>query len=72
MRLAIGLVESRPRRASMYALSARPQVLDVLIAAERLLAASGDAVVLYPTYGEKRRRHDESRHDGAAGSGRRR
>lgn len=51
-----GLVESRPLgRASLYTLSLRREVLDVLIAADRLLAATGDAVVLCPTYGEKTR-----------------
>ena len=47
-----GLIRSRPEgRATVYSL-ARPEVLDVLAAAERLLAATGDAVVLCPTYGE--------------------
>ena len=46
-----GLVTSRPQgRASMFAL-ARPELLDVLSAAERLLAATGDAVTLCPTFG---------------------
>ena len=46
-----GLIQSRPEgRATVYSL-ARPEVLDVLTAAERLLAATGDAVVLCPTYG---------------------
>ena len=48
-----GLVHSRPQgRASWYSLSAQPELTDLLIAAERLLAATGDAVVLCPTYGE--------------------
>ena len=47
-----GLVTSRPvGRATVYSL-ARPELLDVLAAAERLLAATGDAVALCPTYGE--------------------
>lgn len=47
-----GLVTSRPQgRASMFSL-ARPELLDLLASAERLLAATGDAVVLCPTYGE--------------------
>ena len=46
-----GLVTSRPQgRASMFAV-ARPELLDVLSAAERLLAATGDAVTLCPTFG---------------------
>lgn len=46
-----GLVSSRPQgRASVYFL-ARPELLDLLAAAERLLAATGSAVALCPTYG---------------------
>jgi DNA-binding transcriptional ArsR family regulator len=48
-----GLVTSRPQgRASMWSLSTAPELLDVLAAAERLLAVTGDAVALCPTYGE--------------------
>ncbi len=48
-----GLVTSRPQgRASMWSLTTAPELLDVLAAAERLLAATGDAVVRCPTYGE--------------------
>ena len=48
-----GLVESRPQgRASLFSLAARPELLDLLSAAERLLAATGDQVVLCPVYGE--------------------
>ncbi len=48
-----GLVTSRPQgRASMWSLVTAPELLDVLAAAERLLAATGDAVTLCPTYGE--------------------
>lgn len=47
-----GLVESRPvGRASMFALTQPSAVLKVLAAAEELLAATGDAVVLCPNYG---------------------
>ncbi|MGY1604389.1 ArsR/SmtB family transcription factor [Geodermatophilus sp. SYSU D00815] len=47
-----GVATSRPRgRASMWSLAATPEVLGVLAAAERLLAATGDAVALCPTYG---------------------
>lgn len=52
-----GLVQSRPRgRASVFSLSTRPELLDVLSAAERLLAATGDAVVLCPRYGAQAQR----------------
>lgn len=48
-----GLVTSRPQgRASMWSLNHSADLLDVLAAAERLLAATGDAVALCPTYGE--------------------
>ena len=48
-----GLVTSRPRgRASMWSLATAPELLDVLAAAERLLAVTGDAVTLCPAYGE--------------------
>ena len=47
-----GLVKSRPEgRASHFSLS-HPELLGLLSAAEKLLAATGDAVVLCPTYGE--------------------
>ena len=47
-----GLVESRPvGRASMFALTHPDAVLKVFAAAEELLAATGDAVVLCPNYG---------------------
>lgn len=47
-----GLVTSRPHgRASMFSL-AHPELFALLSAAETLLAATGDAVVLCPTYGE--------------------
>lgn len=47
-----GLVDSRPKgRASMFRLS-RPELFDLLAAAERVLAATGDAVRLCPVYGE--------------------
>ncbi|MGK9464974.1 ArsR/SmtB family transcription factor (plasmid) [Streptomyces sp. G6] len=46
-----GLVVSRPvGRASLHSL-ARPELLDLLAAAEQLLAATGEAVDLCPTYG---------------------
>lgn len=46
-----GLVTARANgRASLYSLS-RPELLDLLGSAERLLDATGDAVALCPTYG---------------------
>ncbi len=43
-----GLVQSRPQgRSTVYSL-ARPELLDLLKAAEQLLAATGDSVVLCP------------------------
>lgn len=47
-----GLVTSRPDgRASMFSL-ARPELFDLLAAAERVLAATGVAVALCPNYGQ--------------------
>jgi DNA-binding transcriptional ArsR family regulator len=49
-----GLVTSRPHgRASLFALTQKDELLELLAAAERLLAATGDAVTLCPTYGEQ-------------------
>ncbi|WP_164702160.1 metalloregulator ArsR/SmtB family transcription factor [Modestobacter sp. KNN46-3] len=51
-----GLVTSRPQgRASMWSLTTAPQLLQLLAAAEQLLAVTGDAVALCPTYGERSR-----------------
>ncbi|GAA4127696.1 metalloregulator ArsR/SmtB family transcription factor [Nocardioides fonticola] len=48
-----GLVDSRPAgRASVFSLTHPEAVLKVFAAAEELLAATGDAVVLCPNYGE--------------------
>lgn len=45
-----GLVSVRVvGRSSHYALAVEPELMDVLSAAERVLAATGDAVVLCPT-----------------------
>lgn len=47
-----GLVSSRPvGRSSVYSLT-RPELLELLASAERLLAATDSAVTLCPTYGE--------------------
>lgn len=48
-----GLVTARPSgRATVYSL-AHPELLALLAAAEQLLAATGDAVELCPTYGTR-------------------
>ncbi|MCY7297772.1 MAG: metalloregulator ArsR/SmtB family transcription factor, partial [Ilumatobacteraceae bacterium] len=50
-----GLVASRPvGRASVFSLTHPDPVLKVFGAAEELLAATGDAVVLCPTFGQTR------------------
>ncbi|WP_051109652.1 ArsR/SmtB family transcription factor [Promicromonospora sukumoe] len=47
-----GLVESRPEgRASVFSLTHPEATLQVLAAAEQLLALTGDAVALCPVYG---------------------
>jgi DNA-binding transcriptional ArsR family regulator len=51
-----GLIESRPvGRASLFSLTTRAELLELLGAAERLLALTGDAVDLCPTYGSAAR-----------------
>jgi ArsR family transcriptional regulator, cadmium/lead-responsive transcriptional repressor len=51
--LDCGLVTSRPQgRASVFSLTHPGLVLEMLATAERLLAATGDAVTLCPVYGE--------------------
>jgi ArsR family transcriptional regulator, cadmium/lead-responsive transcriptional repressor len=47
-----GLVSSRPEgRASMWSLNHTDTVMELLCAAERLLASTGDAVTLCPNFG---------------------
>jgi len=46
-----GLVEGRMEGRRVYYSLARPELLEMLAAAEVLLAATGNAVVLCPTYG---------------------
>lgn len=49
-----GLVTFRAQgRATMWSLTASDEILGVLAAAEELLAATGNAVALCPTYGEE-------------------
>jgi ArsR family transcriptional regulator, cadmium/lead-responsive transcriptional repressor len=47
-----GLVEGRPQGRQMLYRLARPELGAVLAAAERLLAATGNAVALCPVYGD--------------------
>ena len=46
-------------RASVYSVAAEPELLALLSAAESLLAATGDAVMLCPRYGRQARSSDE-------------
>ncbi|GAB3677704.1 hypothetical protein GCM10027597_18910 [Saccharopolyspora tripterygii] len=46
-----GLVVGRPEGRQMFYALARPELLDLLASAETLLAATGSAVALCPTYG---------------------
>jgi len=46
-----GLVVGRPEGRQMFYSLAHPELMDVLAAAERLLALTGDAVALCPNYG---------------------
>lgn len=62
-----GLVTSRPvGRASMFSLSTEPELLDILRAAEAVLAATGHAVTLCPNYGFGSTPTDEPRPHAAA------
>lgn len=45
------LVQGRPEGRQVFYSLARPELLDVLSAAEQLLAATGNAVALCPEYG---------------------
>ena len=50
------LVTSRRRgRASVFSLNHNEALLELFVSAERLLAATGDAVVLCPRYGQRQR-----------------
>lgn len=62
-----GLVSVRTvGRASVYSLAVQPELMGLLAAAERLLAATGDAVTLCPTYGYD---HGDQPVSAAAGAG---
>jgi ArsR family transcriptional regulator, cadmium/lead-responsive transcriptional repressor len=61
-----GLVTARAQgRASIYSL-ARPELMDLLGAAERLLLATGEQVTLCPNYGQDTGQDDASAADMAA------
>lgn len=47
-----GLIVGRPEGRQMFYSLAHPELLDLLSAAERLLALTGDAVELCPNYGD--------------------
>lgn len=49
------LVTSRPQGRVSVVSPAHPELFALVTAAEKLLAATGDAVPLCPTYGEARR-----------------
>jgi DNA-binding transcriptional ArsR family regulator len=51
-----GLVTARAQGRQMFYSLAHPQLLDLLAAAEDLLALTGDAVQLCPAYGDRTRR----------------
>lgn len=46
-----GLVTGRPEGRQMFYALTRPELMDLLAAAEQLLAAAGQTVALCPTYG---------------------
>ena len=46
-----GLVMGRPEGRQMFYSLTRPELLDLLAAAERLLGATGSAVALCPNFG---------------------
>lgn len=46
-----GLVQGRPQGRQVFYCLARPELMDLLAAAETLLAATGNAVALCPNYG---------------------
>lgn len=46
-----GLVDGRPQGRQVFYALARPELLDLLAAAETVLAATGNAVALCPNYG---------------------
>lgn len=61
-----GLVDGRPEGRQVFYSLVRPEVLDVLAAAETLLAATGNAVALCPNYGTDSRAAATKDETGAA------
>lgn len=55
------LITGRPEGRQMFYALARPELMDVLAAAETLLAATGNAVALCPNYGADTRPSDEKK-----------
>ncbi|MPY80298.1 MAG: metalloregulator ArsR/SmtB family transcription factor [Actinophytocola sp.] len=53
-----GLVTGRPEGRQVFYALARPELLDLLAAAETVLAATGNAVALCPNYGTDTERAD--------------
>ena len=49
-----GLVQGRPEARQMFYCLTRPELLDLLLAAEGVLAATGSKVSLCPNYGTAR------------------
>lgn len=56
-----GLVTGRPEGRQVFYSLARPELLELLTMAEKLLAATGYAVTLCPTYGSTRPDAEENR-----------
>lgn len=54
-----GLVAGRPQGRQVFYRLARPELLSLLAAAERLLAATGSAVALCPAYGTQTARGND-------------
>ncbi|HRO93964.1 helix-turn-helix transcriptional regulator [Citricoccus sp.] len=52
-----GLVQGRTQGRSVYYSLARPELMNLLAAADALLAATGSAVTLCPSYGIAARQH---------------
>ncbi len=55
-----GLVDGRPQGRQVFYSLIRPELLDLLAAAETLLAATGNAVALCPNYGTEVNETQES------------
>ncbi|MEU3018207.1 metalloregulator ArsR/SmtB family transcription factor [Nocardiopsis sp. NPDC007018] len=53
-----GLVDGRPQGRQVFYSLARPELMELLAAAETLLAATGNAVALCPAYGTDARGGD--------------